>query len=123
MALFQPGVRIKLRLPRAPVPNLDRTRPVLPFGYVSFKGAVREGMILGSHSQPLIARLQAGAFRHGPAEKNTVQLQTEIVVKASRVVLLNDVTQLLSASRRPAGRRFRSLLEVALPLILFERHL
>ena len=79
-------------------------------------------MILGPHRQPLVRRVEAGTFGHGPAQQNAVQFQPEIVMQARGVVFLDEVRKLLLSRLDLAGRRFAGLSEIALASVFFERH-
>ena len=107
MALFQSGVRIAFRLPGAPVPEHHRAAAILAFRDCPLEGAVSQGMILGPHRQPLVGRVEAGTFGHGPAQQNAVQLQPEIVMQARGIVFLDQVRKLLVSAPRPCRAAVR----------------
>ena len=95
MALLQSGVRIAFRLPGASVPEHHRPAAIFAFRDRALEGAIGQGMILGPHRQPLVGRIEAGPFGHGPAQQNAVQFQPEIVMQTRGVVLLDQVRKLL----------------------------
>src|SRR5262245_63910511 len=77
-------------------------------------------MVLDTHGEPLLARVEGRAFRHRPAQQDAVQLQPEVVVETRRRVLLDAVRP--SACGAPLTGRLRRPREVPLLLIVLEPH-
>ena len=87
-----PVIRVCLPrwLPRPAIPQEHRASAVLFGRDDAFEVAVLDGVILGLHRETANARIEARAFRHGPAQEHAVQLETEVVVHVARAMLLND---------------------------------
>ena len=79
-------------------------------------------MILRANGQPLVGGIEAWTFGDGPTQQNSVQLQPEVVMKARRVMLLNEVGEFLFANLDPPRLGFGGLVEIALFSVFFERH-
>ena len=96
--------RVADRLPGAPVPEHDRAAAILALGDGALERAVVERMVLDMDGEPALGRVQARALRHRPALQHAVQLEAEVVVQASRCMLLHHEAETLggppSRSRR-----------------------
>ena len=120
LPLLQREGRLDDGSPPPAVPEHDGTRPVLALRDHTLEGPVFDRVVLDAHREPLVARVEGRALRHGPAQQDPVQLQAEVVVEPRRRVLLDAV-------RRPAGgagltRGLGRPGEVALLLVVFESH-
>ena len=114
------GVRAALRLPIAAVPQLNRSAAILALRDRALEVAIVERMVLDLDREALIVRIERGTPRHRPGLEHAVEFETEVVVKARRVVLLNDKTPPLpGADRRRAGR-LRGFREIPLRLVCRE---
>ena len=114
--------RILLGNPGAAVPQEDGARAVLLRRDHAFEVAVLDGMVLDVHREALVVRVEARAFRHGPAQEHPAELEPEVVVQVARGVLLDDEAQCLRlAGVHPALGLGRGL-EVALAMVGLERH-
>src|SRR5262249_55577947 len=81
------------------------------------EAVVFDRMILHLHREPLDRRIHAGTFGHGPALHHAVDLEPEIEMQMTRVMLLNDIRESpLSSGSSPL--RLRGFREVALAPIL-----
>jgi hypothetical protein len=62
-------------------------------------------MVLDLDGEPLLARIGRRAFRHRPRAQRSVDLEPEVVMEVTRVVLLDDepVPAFLGRSGRLAG--------------------
>src|SRR4029079_5650671 len=111
MAFLHPLVRIVLRRPAAAVPDHHGAAAVLVLRDGAFELIVFERMVLDVDGETLVARNEARAPRHRPAQPHAVEFEAKIVVQPSRVVLLYDVAEALLAAGLAA--RFGGLAEVA----------
>ena len=84
----------------------------------TFEMAIVERVIFGVYSQALLRRVGRRALRHGPRRQHTVDLEADVVVHASRCVLLHHENRI--AGRRRTRCRFRRLVEVAHGAVLLE---
>src|SRR5262249_43149731 len=109
-------------LPRPLVPQHHRAAAILALGDGAFEGGVVERMILGAHRETLHRRIGARRLGHRPALEHALHLDAEIIMLATRPMMLHDETAgaLYSALRRPARRRFAGLGEIALAPIGLE---
>src|SRR6185503_13561593 len=72
LAAAQPGMRVADRLPLAAIPEQDGSGAVLALGNGPFEGAVFDRVVFDLHGEPLLARVQAGAFGHGPTQQDAI---------------------------------------------------
>ena len=54
-------------------------------------------MVLDVNGEPLVVRIEARAARHGPAFHDAIELKPQIVMQATRGVLLDDVSKAAAA--------------------------
>jgi hypothetical protein len=105
----------------AGVPEHHCARAITAFGNCAFEPAILDWMIFDLHGEPAIAPVCRKTFGNSPGFENTVHLKPEIVMKASRVVLLHDEHRcaIRSGPRSIAGG-FGGAPEVALGFIFLE---
>ena len=125
VALLQRRVHVvDLGRPGAAVPQHDDAGAVAG-GDDAFELAVLDRVILDVHRQPLGRRVERRSLGHRPGEQHAVVLQAEVVVEVAGQVLL-DAEEARRAARRGAvrvvARRLGRLREVALALVVVERH-
>src|ERR1700693_6609193 len=75
---------------RAVVPNNHVAGAIISLRYFTLELGVLERMIFRLNSEAFIARVHRRAFGDGPGLQYAVDFQTEIVMQAPRVMLLND---------------------------------
>ena len=112
------------RRPGTAVPQHHRAAAIFTLGDRALEIGIGKRMILGAHREPLVGGIGARPFRHRPALEHTVGLEAEVIMKARRVVLLDDeasALRLRRLSRRHLPRRLGRGGEVALGLVLRER--
>src|SRR6185369_2973894 len=95
------GVLARIRDPAPLVPQHHRAAAIFALGDRAFESAVVQGMVLGAHRQPVLARVQARAFRNRPALQDAVELQPEIPVQSRGVMLLDDEAVAFALERAP----------------------
>ena len=118
----EPSVPFLLEeLVRAAVPDLDRSRPVLPGRDHALERRVLERVILDVDGQMALARAERKPLRHRPARERPVPLEPEVVVEAPGVVALDDEAPRILRAR--AAERLRRLAGVApTPVVVEARH-
>src|SRR5581483_5133261 len=80
-------------------------------------------MVLHLYCEALHRRIEAWAFRDRPALQHAVRLQSEIVMKTARGMLLNHVESVFLVARAAfVAARLRRAGEMALASILAESH-
>ncbi|MNN56071.1 hypothetical protein D3C81_1709820 [compost metagenome] len=79
-----------LGLPRPFIPDDDLARAILFLGDRAFKTRIRNRMVFHLHGHAFVARVVAGAFRHGPAFHRAIEFQPKIIVQTAGPVLLDD---------------------------------
>ena len=72
LALLEREARLDHGRPRPAVPEHDRPRPVLALRDDPLEGAVLDRVVLDVHREPLVARVEGRALRHGPAQQDAV---------------------------------------------------
>ena len=97
-------------------------RAVLAGRDLALERRVRERMVLDVHGEPLLARLERDALRHGPARERAVPLEAEVVVEPPRVVALDDEDRRAVASAAVRAERLGRRLRVPFAAVLLERH-
>src|SRR5262249_41081890 len=106
VAFGEAFVGIADRLPDAAVPDHHRTCAIFAFGNAPLEAAIFERMVLGHDRKSLLARVQTGAFGHGPAFEHALMLETKIEMGARCRVLLDDEAVAFGLSAfRPRLRR------------------
>ena len=106
LALAQRGFRIGavFSRPETPVPQHDGAAAILALWDGAFKVSVFERMILDLDRQSLVMGVKRRPLRHGPRFENAVDFEAEIIMKASRCVLLDDEAGVIGRSNlRPAA--------------------
>ena len=63
---------------------------IISLRYFTLELGVLERVIFGLNREAFIARIHRRAFRDGPGLHHAIYFQTEIVMQAPRVMLLND---------------------------------
>src|SRR5581483_1806582 len=117
----EPAVLLLLQqVVRAAVPDLDRSRAVLPLWDLALEAPVVERMILDVHGQRAHARLEGKPLRHGPRRERPVAFEAEVVMQPARVVALDHERRRTLV--RTAGERLLRLLRVAFSPVLVEAH-
>ncbi len=122
VALGKTGVRVGDRLPRPAVPHDHLAGAVLAGGDDALEVGVVERVVLDAHRQALVARVERGPLGYRPRQQHAVELEPEVPVHGTRVVLLYHEAAGLALGRGGAARRLGSHREVALGLVLLERH-
>jgi len=80
-------------------------------------------VILDVHGQALVGGIEARPLRYRPALEDPFELEPEVVVKACRGVLLNQVRAgVLARGFRDLTGGLRGFLEVALAPVLAKPH-
>src|SRR5262245_37776586 len=77
-------------------------------------------MILDLDGEALLAGIEGRAACHGPGLEHAIHLESEIVMQACRVVLLDDEARVLGLANASLARGLGRLLEVALGAVLRE---
>jgi hypothetical protein len=80
-----------------------------------FQGQVLQGMVLGVHRKPLLARNKARTAGDRPALQHAIELEPQVEVQAPRIMFLH--TEAMASRRAFAAFRFGAPLEVALRLV------
>jgi hypothetical protein len=106
-----------LRLPLAPVPQLDRARAIVAGRNGPLEASIVERMILDLDRQALDGRIARRGLCHGPRLQHSVMLDAEVVVQPCRGVPLDQIGQPALARRLGGARGFRRAGEVPLGLI------
>jgi hypothetical protein len=119
-ALGKACARVFQRLPGTLVPDDHLAGAVLLGRNRAFEVRVRDRVVLDLHGHPLVVRVVAGAFRHGPAFHRAVELEPEIVVQAAGPVLLDHEGEHVLPRLAAVGRLGRDI-EIAFGFIGFER--
>jgi hypothetical protein len=78
-------------------------------------------MVFNHDSQALVLGIEGWAFRDGPTLECTSGLQPEVIVKPAGGVLLNDESELTTATSA-GSPGFGSLRELALGTVLLKAH-
>src|SRR5262249_17323802 len=78
-------------------------------------------MIFGLHGESLVVGIKAGSPWNSPGAEHAVHLQTTIVVKARRAMLLDDETATRTRSNFPF--RLGCFVESALSFVFLKTHL
>ena len=103
IAALEVALGIAERFPRPLVPKHNGAAAILPLRNGPFEGAVVEGMILDMDGKALVFGIEAWSFGDRPAFEDAVQLKPEIIMKARRCVLLNEVAETGLLGPRLAG--------------------
>src|SRR4029077_15522457 len=102
----QPAVALLLEeLVRAVVPDLDSPGTVLPSRDLAGERRVVERVILDVDRERLLADLERDPLRHGPGSERAATLEPEVVMEASRGVLLHDEDRRATGSASAKGLR------------------
>ncbi len=75
---------------RAPVPDHDSTGAVVAFRDHPFEKLIVDGVVLHHDGKLLLLRIEGGAFGHGPALENAVELEAQVPMEARGVVFVDD---------------------------------
>ncbi len=111
------------RRPIAAIPQHDRAAAILSLRDDPLEPAIIERVVFDMDRQAPLARIEARPFGHRPAFQHPVELQAEIVMQPARRVLLHDKGERPRFGAAPDGaRRLRGLAEIALSLVLGQRH-
>lgn len=89
LTLPEPFHGVAVLPPVAGIPEENGARAVASLGNDSLEVRVIEGVILDLDGEPLLAWIEAGTLRNGPAQKDAVQLETEVVVETRGVMLVH----------------------------------
>ena len=81
--------RIIVGLPNASVPYDHIPRTVLAGGNAALETAIAQWVVFNMHRQAFLARVQAWALGHRPAQQHAIEFQAKVVVQVARIVLLN----------------------------------
>src|SRR6185295_1565150 len=82
--------RLRLGLPRAPVPDDDVAGAVLLRRDDPFEVEVLDRVILDVDGHPALPGSERGSARHGPRHEDAADLEPEVVMEARRPVTLHD---------------------------------
>src|SRR5436190_18102647 len=106
------------------VPHHHCASAILALRDNSFEVFVFDRMIFDFHCEMFFTSFPRQAFGQRPRFQHALHLEAEIVMQTARSVFLNDKTRRAFDFRRQrlASCRLSSLLEVAFPLVFFERH-
>ena len=96
--------RVALGLPIAAIPELDGPAAILALRDRALEIAIIQRVILDFDRQPLVVRIERWASRHRPGLEHAVEFEAQIIMKARRVMFLDDETAPL-ARRRIGSRR------------------
>src|SRR5439155_157440 len=107
-------------LVRAVIPNNDFAGAVVPFRDDAFKFAVVDRMILRLHSQTFLGGIERRTFGDRPRSKDASHFKPEVVVEASRVMLLDN--EAVPASFFYGAGRFWGFVEFPFPFVFFKAH-
>ena len=70
-------------------------------------------MVFNRNREPLHLGVERRSLGHGPGLEHTIELETKVIVQASRRVLLNDKEQRTASLRYRLRRRLRRSFERA----------
>lgn len=95
VALLELALRaeLALRLPVAPVPELDGAAAILALGDRPLEIAIGERMILDLDGEALVGGVERWSPGHGPGFEDAVQLQPQVVMQPRRIMFLDDEAQ------------------------------
>src|SRR5258705_9491179 len=105
----------------ARVPDHHRSGAVLTFGYHALEFGVFERMVLRTDGQMFLGRVHGWALGHRPGYQNPVDRQSEVIMQAAGVVLLDDKDAPTAGPPHPTRRLWR-FCEFSLPGIVFGWH-
>jgi len=77
-------------------------------------------VILDFDSQAFLLGIERGSARDSPRLQHTVDLQSEIIVKPCRIVLLDDEAGVFSLGKRGVASRLRRAGEASLGAVIGE---
>src|SRR5690349_14884872 len=89
--------RLRDVLEDAAVPDDHRPRAILALSDHALPLEVLERVVLRSHGEPLVARIEGGPLRHRPGGEHAVDLESQVVVLRGRGVLLEREPRVLAA--------------------------
>ena len=106
------------------VPHHHRASAILALRDNSFEVFIFDRMIFHFHCEMFFTSFPRQPFRQRPRFQHALHLEAEIVMQTARSVFLNDKTRRALDFRRQrlASCWLNGLLEVAFPLVFFERH-
>src|SRR5580704_17528215 len=106
------------------IPHDDGTRAVVAGRNHALEVAVLERMVFDGDCKMLVGRIHRGAFRNGPRAQDTFHLESKVVVKPPRRVLLYDEGAAVRGTwtRNLAPERFRRARRAAFATVLSDRH-
>src|SRR5207244_5962056 len=107
---------------RAAIPQEHGAAAVLALRNHALEVTVLHRVVFGLHRQALVAGVEARALRHRPRQQHAVQLEAEVVMQRGGPVLLDDERKAGRVLRSDLAARLGSLAEIALRVILLERH-
>src|ERR1700730_18858939 len=120
MALGQTFVRLALGKPVPAIPDHHRAAAIFALRDGALERVVFDGMILGLNRKALLAGDEAGTAGDRPALHHAIELEPEIIVQATRRVLLNDKSISFRARGSPA--RLRRHIELAFLVVKLKTH-
>ena len=85
--------RVIVGLPDASVPHDYIPRTVLAGGDTALETAIAQWVVFNMHRQAFLARVQAWALGHRPAQQHAIQFQAKVVMQVARIMLLNHKAQ------------------------------
>src|SRR5690349_534866 len=83
-------VCVSLRLPCTLVPDHNASGAILIRWNRAFEAGVLQRMVFDMNREAFVAGIQTRALRHRPALEGAIELQTKVVVQATRLVHLDD---------------------------------
>ena len=103
--------------PETAVPHLDRAAAILAHGNDALEVTVVERVVFHFDGQALVGRIEGRSLGDRPGLEDSVGLEPQIVMKASGVMLLDDVAQPVRAWRGVAAARLARHVEIPLRLV------
>jgi hypothetical protein len=102
------------------IPDDHFARAIISLGDLALELRVFERMVFGLNSEPFIPGIHRRAFWHGPGFHHAIYFQAKIVMKAARVVFLNDKRR--PVPRRPPAGGLWSGVKTPLAFVFCKRH-
>src|SRR4051812_35698763 len=119
MAFLQPFVWLTLGCPAPAIPYDHGAAAIFAFRNVALEVEVLHRMIFGAHRKTLLADDHAGTLGDRPALQRAAEFQAQVVVHATRVVLLHDELPALAFATGRLG--FARARKIAFALVFLER--
>lgn len=111
------GRYVAFGFPVTAIPKHDGASAIFALRDRAFKVTVVEGMVFDLDRQPLVGRIERWAASDGPGFEDAIKLQSQIVMEASGIMLLDDEPKAVRRPNIDVAGRFFGFLKIALSLI------